>query len=86
MNTLKRTIRLLAVTAIGFGLLAVLFTQLNVVAKAAPTDQLDVCATCTYTTIQTAVNAANPGDTIRGLRSKSTVSYAKEIVRLESRI
>jgi len=35
------------------------------VAKAAPADQLDVCATCTYTTIQTAVDAANPGDTIR---------------------
>lgn len=65
MKTLKQTIRLLAVTAIGFGLLAVLFTQLNVVAKAAPADQLDVCATCTYTTIQTAVDAANPGDTIR---------------------
>jgi nitrous oxidase accessory protein len=65
MKTLKRTIGLLAVTAIGFGLLAVLFIQLNVVVKAAPTDQLDVCAACTYTTIQTAVNAANPGDTIR---------------------
>ena len=65
MKTLKQTIRLLAVAAIGFGLLAILFTQLNVVVKAAPADQLDVCATCTYTTIQTAVNAASPGDTIR---------------------
>jgi hypothetical protein len=93
MKTLKQTIKLLAVMAIGFGLLAVLFTQLNVVVKAAPADQLDVCATCTYTTIQTAVIAANPGDTIRvaagtytGMMSDSeltaTVVLTKDLVLL----
>lgn len=93
MKTSKQTIRLLAVTVIGFGLLAVLFTQLNVVAKAAPAAELDVCATCTYTTIQTAVSAANPGDTIRvaqdtytGMMSASeltaTVVLTKDLVLL----
>lgn len=61
MKTFKQAIRLLAVMAVGFGLLAVFFTQLNLMAKAAPVDQLNVDATGVYTTLQT--TNKQPADT-----------------------
>lgn len=58
----KRISRLTVTTAVGLLLLATIFTHLHTPVQAA---ELDVCATCTYTTIQAAVEAASPGDTVR---------------------
>lgn len=46
-----------------------------VTAAPAQADTLDVCASCTYTTIQAAVNAADPGDTI----SIAAGTYAESV-------
>ena len=58
---------LLASFALGFGLaLCMLWTLSNGTALAlVPAAELRVCATCTYTTVQDAVDAANDGDVIK---------------------
>jgi len=65
MKTFHRTIRIITVVVFGAAFFIALLAQLNRPVQAAPIAEIDVCATCTYTTIQTAVSAANPGDTIR---------------------
>jgi len=65
MKTFYRSIRITAVVVFSIASFVTLLAQLSRTAQAAPAAELDVCATCTYTTIQTAVDAANSGDTIR---------------------
>ncbi|MCA9971428.1 MAG: right-handed parallel beta-helix repeat-containing protein, partial [Anaerolineales bacterium] len=60
-----RLSRLILGLLLGTALLAGLLAQLHATARAATAAVLDVCATCSYTTIQSAVDAASPGDTVR---------------------
>ena len=64
MNKLSRFIFLLMLVFISF---AMVFLTLGYTKNsyAATATVLDVCATCTHTTIQDAIEAANDGDTIR---------------------
>ncbi|MCZ7665842.1 MAG: hypothetical protein M5U34_00695 [Chloroflexi bacterium] len=93
MQAYNRPIKLSLIVMVSIAAFAGLFAQLNQTAQAAPAAQIDVCATCTYTTIQTAVSAANSGDTIRvaqgaytGMMSTSeltaTVVLTKDLVLL----
>src|SRR4051812_47431183 len=45
-------------------LLVALTASIGLTASASGANMLDVCSTCTYTTIQSAIDAASPGDTI----------------------
>lgn len=65
MRAYYRPVKLVSIVILSIIFFAGLLSQLNKTAQAATAAELDVCATCTYTTIQTAVAAANSGDTIR---------------------
>ena len=65
MIPVKQMVRTLPMLAMGVGLFVVLLIRMDLVARAKPVNQIDVCATCQYTSIQAAVNAAHVNDTIR---------------------
>jgi parallel beta-helix repeat protein len=64
MNKIQRSVMLGFATGLGTLLLTVLIGGLQL-AQPAYAANLDVCPTCTYQTIQEAVNAAHDGDVIR---------------------
>lgn len=65
MKAVRYIATLLTTAIAGIWLMTSLLVPLSTGAQAAEAAELDVCSTCLYTTIQSAVDAANPGDTIR---------------------
>jgi len=73
---MKRSLSGLVALAIGLGLALVLIWLSNSHLPAARAATLDVCPTCTYSTIQAAVNAAASGDVI----SITTGTYTENVI------